>query len=79
VTDPEGRAIEHVSFTEHVDTCLDSSSSEAKTLGQKEQVDVMVDGGKKAKAEAMTTQYIYIFNLVLLILIWYIQIINAVM
>jgi len=35
--------------------------------------------GEKAKAKAMTTQYIYVFNLVLLILIWYIQIINAVM
>jgi len=49
VTDPEGRAIEHVFFTEHVDICLDSSSSEAKILGQKEQVDVIVDGGKKQK------------------------------
>jgi len=63
VTDPEGRVIVQVFFTEHVDICLDSSSSELKTLGQKEQMDFMVDGGGKQKAKAMATQYIYLFSI----------------
>ena len=63
VTDLEGRAIEHVIFTEHVDTCLNSSSSEAKTLGQKEQVEFMVDGREKAINDHSV--YISFLNLVL--------------
>ena len=47
--DPEGRRTEQVFFKEHADLCLDSSSSESKTLVQKGQVDFMVDGGEKQK------------------------------
>lgn len=46
---PEGRVTIHIFFTEHVDICLDSSRSELKTLGQKVQMDVMMDGGGKQK------------------------------
>jgi len=57
---PEGRLTVQKVFLEHAETCLDCSDWAAKVLGQKEQVNGMIDNGGREEWIEIEPPWIYI-------------------